>query len=74
MKNKFLLGGGIAAVIGIFTVGFKNCKRIKRWFKNDLHLHRMEVGCRVCESDKICKHCYYCIDCKPKHCEFCNKI
>lgn len=71
-KKKVLLGSGFAAVVGIFALGFKNCKRIKRWFKNDLHLHRMKMGCRICETEKICSKCYKCEDCKTNRCRRCK--
>lgn len=70
-KNKALLSGGFAAVIGVGTLAFKNYKRIRQWFKEDYHRHRMEMGCKICENSKMCPKCYYCLNCKSKVCEHC---
>jgi hypothetical protein len=73
-KNKVLLGGGIAAVAGLFTLGIKNIKRVKHWFEDDYHKHKMATGC-VCNrvgSYKICPKCYKCEDCKTNRCKKCK--
>lgn len=68
-----MLGGGFAAVVGLFTFGITNFKKIKKFLKDDYHKIRMELGCKRCmdESVKICPECYRCENCKKKRCKTC---